>query len=275
MVSCCFDVSLSNFREHTARQFLMFPYQRSPLKALISLEEYRENVTAIKRKVDPSLMLCRAFLGWNFKQQHLVDRRTAKHDKNLVSPFFVARRDIESSYGERERDRRSVDQSEVKAPGDAVREIRFGVPAANVDGKGHASYLVDSIEKRLAGVEEEEEALGRGEVRPERIHEVNDDARRTSAKASADRVPVLSLAKETSQLSSTCLQTPYLVIPREHVGLPGCASSGRKNSRRCSAIDMQVRLPDRLAIVPPKKRNRVGRSHHDSNSFKSHDCMTT
>jgi len=59
-----------------------------------------------------------------------------KHDKNLVSLFFIARRDIESSHGERERDRRSVDQSEVKAPGDAVREIRFGVPAANVDGKG-------------------------------------------------------------------------------------------------------------------------------------------
>lgn len=33
-------------------------------------------MTAIERKVDPSLMPRRAVLGWNFKQQHLVDRKT-------------------------------------------------------------------------------------------------------------------------------------------------------------------------------------------------------
>jgi len=39
-------------------------------------------MTAIERKVDPSLMPRRAVLGWNFKQQHLVDRKT-------VVPFFA------------------------------------------------------------------------------------------------------------------------------------------------------------------------------------------
>lgn len=50
-----------------------------------------------------------------------------------ILSLFIARRDIESSHGRMgTRDRRSIDQSEVKAPGDAVREIRLGVPAANV-----------------------------------------------------------------------------------------------------------------------------------------------
>lgn len=53
-----------------------------------------------------------------------------------ISSFFIASRYWIFPWRERERDRRSVDQSEVKAPGDAVREIRLGVPAASVDGKG-------------------------------------------------------------------------------------------------------------------------------------------
>lgn len=45
----------------------------------------------------------------------------------------VAHRGAEFSHGERKRDRL---RSEVKAPSDAAREIRLGVPAARVDGKG-------------------------------------------------------------------------------------------------------------------------------------------
>lgn len=76
-MSCCFDVSLSDFREHRMTVPHVSLSKISSEVALISLEEYRENeVTATERKVDPSLMPCRAVLGWNFKQQHLVDRRT-------------------------------------------------------------------------------------------------------------------------------------------------------------------------------------------------------
>lgn len=49
--------------------------------------------------------------------------------------FNIARRSMEFSHGEREATS-EIDQSEVKAPGDAVREIRLEVPAASATEKG-------------------------------------------------------------------------------------------------------------------------------------------
>lgn len=80
VVPCYFDVSLSDFRERRTDSPSCLPIKdlfwgalRLPGARLFKgISE--GTMTAIERKVDPSLMPRRAVLGWNFKQQRLAGR---------------------------------------------------------------------------------------------------------------------------------------------------------------------------------------------------------
>ncbi|KYN06331.1 hypothetical protein ALC62_02668 [Cyphomyrmex costatus] len=156
VVPCCFDVSLSDFRERRMDSSSCLPikdlFRSCAYVVLISLEEYREN--------------------------------------------------------------RSADQSEVKAPSDAVREIHLGVPAA-------------------------------GEEKPasERIHEVRDDEDASiRAKVFGESLARISLQKPHNSL--VFMLKPHLVISREYTDLSDCASPPREGEgdlyRTCSALHRGV-----------------------------------
>ncbi|TGZ51879.1 hypothetical protein DBV15_10001 [Temnothorax longispinosus] len=88
----------------------------------------------------------------------------------------------------------STDQSEVKAPGDVVREIRLAVPTATSastekgetipDALSSIAIMATAIADRKAHWEALRHWERRKEKRSERIHEVRDDAKHTRAKVS-------------------------------------------------------------------------------------------
>lgn len=74
-----------------------------PPPLISSQEDQEDNDDARGREVDPSLMPRRAVLGWNFKQQHLVDREHFLLGMVLISRALGGASACQRSLSPRER----------------------------------------------------------------------------------------------------------------------------------------------------------------------------